>query len=229
MAPGPWSREQDGRFAAGVLGVLADNVLAQAVLAHRHPDMWAVTTELAFDFFAPPVEGQKLTASATVLVVDAGGGGSRGRIIDESGGAVADVTFWGRFVEGVPQAVVDQHRAPSLEVRPGSLAELLGLERDGDQMVLRERSELVNPLGMMHGGVLVPTLEQAAVELGARPEGMVTASMRINYLRPASGDILVAVRQIHRGRTFASAEATALRPDGKMAAWALLTFRSTGR
>ncbi|MGW9552120.1 hypothetical protein ACWG8W_13800 [Citricoccus zhacaiensis] len=65
MAPGPWSREQDGRFATGVLGVLADNDLAQGVLAHRHPDMWAVTTELAFDFFAPPVEGQELTFRST--------------------------------------------------------------------------------------------------------------------------------------------------------------------
>lgn len=229
MIMGPWLRDGDGRFAMGSLGVLGDNVLAQAVLAQRPVGQWAVTTELAFDFFSEPPLGGQLTATGQLLCLDDGGGGATGRIVDDGGAVVATVTFWGRFTDGVPEAVVTRQRAPALVSRPGSISELLGMTEGGDGPVLRERADTVNPLGAIHGGVLVPALERAAVDGGFRPGGMATASMRVNYLRPASGDIHFNVKQVHRGRTFASAEVEALRPDGKVSAWALLTFRSVGR
>ncbi|GAA1365183.1 hotdog fold thioesterase [Arthrobacter rhombi] len=229
MALGPWAREADGRFAMGAMGVLVDNVLALAVLAHRPKDMWAVTTELAFDFFATPAPEGRLTASGRALTSDAGGGGSTGHVVDDDGTVVATATFWGRYIEGVPQAIIDQRRAPSLDSRAGSIGELLGLSGDRDRRVLPERVDTVNPLGVIHGGVLVPAFERAAVDGGARPDGMSTASIRVSYLRPASGDIHFSVKQLHRGRTFASAEVTASRCDGKASAWALLTFRSPER
>lgn len=230
MRWGPWLHENDGRFAMGSLGVLADNVLAQAVLSYRPTDMWAVTTELSLDFFTTPNSGEDLTAESRVLALDAGGGSALGQISDESGNVVASSTFWGRFIEGVPEVVSQQVRASEVVERPSSLGELLDLaDGPSGQKLLQETNQILNPLGAMHGGVLIAAVEQAAVQCGVRPAGMVTAAMRMSYLRPALGDVWLSVKQIHRGRSFASAEVTSLRKDGKAAMRALLTFRSTKR
>lgn len=230
MPLGPWVREADGRLAVGALGVLVDNVLAQAVLEERPADRWAVTTELALDFFTEPAPGGEVSISgARRRVLDEGGGAATGCVVDAEGSVIASATFWGRFVDGVPEPVRRGSRAPALTSRPSSIDDLVGLAGPEHERVLPQRPATVNPLGMMHGGVLVAALERAAVDGGARPHGMVTASLRVDFLRPASGDQRLVVRQIHRGRTFASAEVSALRHDGKVTAWALLTFRDPAR
>ena len=93
----------------------------------------------------------------------------------------------------------------------GGLDTLLGIEHvelDADRVVMRfeVRPELMQPFGLLHGGVHCSVVESAASLGGALWYGergrVVGVSNHTNFLRAVSSGTLTAVATpIHRGRT----------------------------
>ena len=226
MATGPWLAAADGRPAAGALGVLLDDTLGQAVIVHRPDGHWAVTTELAFDLAAPlPADGSPLACDAELVSLDAAGGLSRGTVRDARGTVVAVGTIWTRFVPGVPESVLAGSYGPaSVDGRAaGSLQELLGLRPVDDTLVLPDRPELGNPAGRLHGGVVACAAECAAQGTAT---GLVTASLRISYVRPAIAPVVLTPVVLHGGRSLGVVEVVARGADGRTCAIATVGLRS---
>lgn len=227
MATGPWLHDGDSRPAAGALGVLLDDLLGQAVIAHRPDEHWAVTTELAIDVAGPlPADGSRLGGDAELVSVDAAGGLSRGRVRGADGAVVAVGTTWSRFVPGVPPSVLAGSYGPaSVRRGAGSLPELLGLVWSAGALVLADRPDLVNPAGRVHGGVVACAAECAARRAVAG-SGLVTASLRVIYVRPAVAPVVLTPTVLHRGRSLAAVEVLARGADGRRCAVTTVGLRS---
>jgi uncharacterized protein (TIGR00369 family) len=230
MTVGQWANGTDGRPMSGATAVLLDDVLSQAALAERAFGSWGVTAELSLDFMARPVAGGILTAEATTIHTDAGGGMARGELIDELGNTVAVGTTWSRFIPTIPDSIFEQIEAQPLKPgdRPRKLSELLGvqLDVDCDSLKLPLTPNLTNPLGMFHGGVQACAFDYAVHALAKPEPGLRTASLKIAYLRPGISDLKIAVSVLHRGRSLLVAEVTSVRDDGKVSARGTVTLRS---
>lgn len=73
-------------------------------------------------------------------------------------------------------------------------AELAALSPDGAEIRLPITEKLLQQYGFVHGGVLAYLADNALTYAGAMTlDGPpLTAEMKINYLRPASGEMLIA-------------------------------------
>ncbi|MFC5396807.1 PaaI family thioesterase [Bosea vestrisii] len=83
-------------------------------------------------------------------------------------------------------------------------AELAAYSSDGVEIRLRVRPELRQQYGFVHGGVLSYLADNAlAFAGGAALDGLaVTSELKLNYIRPATGEVLIArARAISAGRT----------------------------
>jgi uncharacterized protein (TIGR00369 family) len=222
MAAGPWL-VVDGRPAPAAIAILLDDVLGQAVITARPAGYWAVTTELTLDFCAPlPVHGQ-LHATAAAVVVDGAGGMARGTLCDDEGVVVAVGSTWQRFIPGVPDSVTAD--APVTERGPADPLPADLVEVAGEALVLAERAEFANPNGVTHGGVLAWAAELAAHRAVA-PTALATASLHVQYVRPAVGPVSCTARPVHAGRSLAVVEVELRGRTGKTCARATVTLRS---
>ncbi len=83
-------------------------------------------------------------------------------------------------------------------------AELLGLAEGRAEIRIPIRAELKQQHGFVHGGVVSYAADNALTFAGggALGTGVVTSEFKINYLRPAQGDSLLARAEVvHCGRT----------------------------
>ena len=83
-------------------------------------------------------------------------------------------------------------------------AELLALEDGRAELGIPIRAELRQQHGFVHGGVVSYAADNALTFAGGSVlgAGVVTSEFKINYLRPARGEALVArATVVHRGRT----------------------------
>ena len=83
-------------------------------------------------------------------------------------------------------------------------AELLRLGNGQAELRVPVRVELTQQHGFVHGGVISYAADNALTFAGgsALGTGVVTSEFKINYLRPARGDTLVARAEVvHCGRT----------------------------
>lgn len=82
-------------------------------------------------------------------------------------------------------------------------AELVGGGRGEAEMRVPITAQLAQQHGFVHGGVISFAADNALTFAGGSVLGpaVVTSEFKINYLRPATGDFLVArARVIHHGR-----------------------------
>lgn len=85
-------------------------------------------------------------------------------------------------------------------------AQLTVLERGNAVLILPIRQELAQQYGFTHGGVVSYLADNALAFAGGTVlEGAaLTAEMKINYLRPALGEALIARAEVvYRGQTLA--------------------------
>lgn len=131
------------------------------------------------------------------------------------------------------------HRGPDpVSETPGAdLADLMAVEPlpvSGGAFRLRQRPDpmINNMIGIVHGGVSSAGLElaaAAALNAGDPDSPFVTASIRVNFLRPftaAGEDGAESVYEgtaLRIGRTSAVGDARAISPDGKTAVIARIT------
>jgi uncharacterized protein (TIGR00369 family) len=234
MRTGPWMLAPDGRPAAGSIGVLTDVVLGGALVAARQPGMWGATTEMSIDFGAAlPVSGDEIVLRAATVHRDEHGGLARGLLRDSAGAVVASASQRLRFIPGTPDEAPPAH-AVEPDASSG-IFELFGVrsaQRDdrAHELIVDLGPHVQNPLGNLHGGVLLCLSEVAgliAVQSSAHP--LSTASVHVAYLRPGprTGELRLLTETLHRGRTLALARVYSVRPDGKTCSVATVAFQPT--
>ena len=83
-------------------------------------------------------------------------------------------------------------------------ARLLAFSPEGADILVPVRPELLPQHGFLHGGVVSYAADNALTFAGGAALGpaVVTSEMKINYLRPAQGEHIVArARVVHAGST----------------------------
>ena len=207
MPTGSWLQGADGQVALGSLGVLVDNVLGYAIIAHRPPEHWSVSTEISLDLLTPlPSDGSRLHAEARTVQADATGGFAVGEVRDEEGNLVAVCRQRGRYVpsghDPAPLSFDLPHDVPDL-------AALIGFRAYPVRSSLTVTPVLENPLHNLHGGITLAVADLAASQAltdGGPP--LVTASLHVLYARPVpAGSTLDLVTSVqHRGRRLGCVE-----------------------
>lgn len=201
MPSGAWLRGPDGSVTLGSLGVLVDNVLGYAIIAHRPPGHWSVSTEISLDLLAPlPSDGSRLHAEARTVQADATGGFAVGEVRDEDGRLVAACHQRGRYVASGPDPSAITFDLPE---DVSDLATLVGFRWAEAGSRLEVAPVVENPMRNLHGGItLAATDLAAAYALADGGPPLVIASLHVVYARPVpAGSILELSTTVqHRGR-----------------------------
>jgi uncharacterized protein (TIGR00369 family) len=218
MPVGAWLADPAGVIGPGALGVLADDVLGYAILAHRSGEGWSVSTEITIDLLAAvPASATRVYAEAAALQIGHHGAYSTGRVHDEDGRLLAQCSQRARFI---PPLDADPGPDPGCALvagrEAGNLYQLLGAEVAGDDeatdISVEVNHALANPRGNLHGGVAIALSELAANRALARTDGpsLAPSSLRICYARPVRAGATMHVRPAvtYRGRSLASVEVT---------------------
>lgn len=232
---GDWLLDDAGVPCTGALGVFLDDAVGHQVFLAR-PDAGhaSVTSELSIDVaVAPPWTGPELVAAGWTTSRTVGGAFTQCAVADPDGTTVAVVSNWGRYVALPPGAPVwapePRTRWPDPALR---VAALLGSrpERTPDGAVLRltGRSELANPMGIVHGGIVACASERVAAATLDDPAAWWAGSLRVHYLRPTplSPDVVLTATVVHRGRTVTVVRVVGGTAGGRPCTDATVTFRT---
>ena len=228
-----------GSATLGPLAVLVDHIAGFANHDRRPEGHWTVSSELAMEF-AP---GAQATIAADpaepVLAVSRPVGAAGATSLSECAlthrgteiGLATVRTFYITAAVHVPGAF--EEPSEPVEPLPAGLAELMAVEvaeTGGTGVVLHQRahSAVNNTLGAVHGGVAAAGLElvgSAALNIDRADTPLLTASLRINYLRRliGGGSSHYTATPLHAGRSSGVAEAKGIGDDGKVALTARLT------
>lgn len=93
---------------------------------------------------------------------------------------------------------------------------------------LSSRPDITNHFGSVHGGAVATLLDvaMAAAARSLHPEsGVVTVSMTLNYLRPATGELVATGRVQRGGRSLVFCEGEITDAQGEVVATAIGTFK----
>ncbi|WP_430332417.1 PaaI family thioesterase [Rhodococcus sp. ACT016] len=218
------------------LGILVDDILGFTLWDHRGARTGLVTADLSVDFITPTGWiGPEVRADGRVVTITEDGGVGATEIRDSAGTLVATGTAWGNFVDGsadrstgIVRPLADADTMPAASASP--LTRLGGrLDRaDGVRLVVPPNSALANKLGVMHGGIQASAIDLVGNAALSTPDApMHTASMRINYFRPApvDVDVVFTAEVIRAGRSVAVARVTSTGADGRVCAVATVTCR----
>jgi uncharacterized protein (TIGR00369 family) len=121
------------------------------------------------------------------------------------------------------------------DVQSSTYADLVGIEWLGDDPELARarvgfRGELLQPFGLMHGGVMSTLVESVcsrATALAVMGDGMAAMgqSISVSFIRPITeGHAEVKAKARHRGRTTWVWDAEVLDADGRLCALAQMTI-----
>lgn len=204
----------DGRTAVGALGVLVDAVLGYSIIASLPPGSWTVSTEIWVDLVAPlPTTGSVLCRARTV----ARGSFAMGEVVHDDGRLLAVCRERGRQIDDVPDlaALAEPPRLEPFDASNG-LATLLGLELAGPA-TLPVVPALLNPRGMLHGGISLAACEVVATASRASAGStLATSSVHVVHTRaaPLGSTLELDVATVHRGRSLWVTDVTG-RVDGR--------------
>jgi len=223
MDVGRWATGADGRPAVGALGVLADTVVGYALMASLDPGSWSISTEIWIDVVGPiPTEGTLIAAAVPVQ----DGSFARGRISTRSGRPVAECRQRGRYVEMPEGEPTDPDALVVPELHDAR--SLLGGDGAPDRSTLEVTPFLLNPRGMLHGGVSLAVSELLAthsrVQHGSR---LPTTSVHIVHTRgvPVGARVELEVVHRHTGRTLWVTDVAGT-VDGRLCTAARVTAQS---
>lgn len=247
MTTGPWVLDLDGRPTGAAAAILLDNTLATSLRAAEPEVHWMVTTELELHLMRPlPDDGTVLDAWTRSRVADAGGGLSTGTLVGPDGTEYVHASGWFQSVPESPaEAISDFQKASQLPLGPETeapLGTLLSVEEDSlspassDRPIVEETfreglrfaasPQLRNPHGSVHGGVQTIMAALAAQQAMPDRTGYDLQSLRVTFLRPASGAITVRTRVRHAGRSLRVVEVDLVGEAGKPFIHTESVFRS---
>ena len=216
------------------LGLLVDDILGFTLWDRRGDRAGLVTADLSVDFVTPTGWiGPELHADGRVVAVTADGGVSSTEIRDAAGTLIAIGTAWGNFVDGAADRSTGLVRplTTSGPMPPASappLTRIGGHFTDRTRLVVPPNAALANKLGVMHGGIQACAFDLVGNAALSTPDApMHTASMRINFFRPApvDADVVFTAEVIRAGRSVAVARVTSSGGDGSVCAVATVTCR----
>ena len=133
------------------------------------------------------------------------------------------------------QEKLDRAKADEIKKRfpkypfPANLGiEIESLDCGYAKLTLRYREELTQGLGFIHGGAITSLCDTAigvALFTMTEPdEKILTIELKVNFIAPASGNIIAEGRILHKGRKTAVGEVSVLSPDNALIAKALITY-----
>jgi uncharacterized protein (TIGR00369 family) len=102
------------------------------------------------------------------------------------------------------------------------------LEYGFARLTLAHREDLTQGLGFIHGGVITSLCDTAIgvalFTMVEDDEKILTIELKVNFIAPASGDIIAEGRILHKGRKTAVGEVSVNDPAGTLLAKALITY-----
>jgi uncharacterized protein (TIGR00369 family) len=227
MMTGRWLRGQDGRRSAAGLGVLLADVLGGVIVNARPAGLWVATTSLSVEVLGPlPEDGQTVQASAGPVMLDDGGGLAHIAVRDASGQLLTTGAGWFRYVTGSPEAGRAPAELPDVTDRGRSLSDLLQIAFADGTLRLPPRASLVNPAGAVHAGVLFCLAVMSAEDV-LRDSGLDIAGSKIDYVRPATGELRLEAVPVHRGRSLAIVRVEVRNAAGALCTVVTVSARST--
>ncbi|MEO6879446.1 MAG: hotdog domain-containing protein [Mycobacteriaceae bacterium] len=238
MGLGDWVLDDTGAQCPGALGVFLDDAVGhQVFLARPSRRHGSVTSELSLDFLPGAWSGDELQAVPRSSTVQAGGAFTRCEAVDATGQVVAVVSNWGRFIElGHGVDIADE-----MPTTPGTVPDpalrtldLLGgrpqADAHGATLELAGTARLANPMGIVHGGIVVCASERVAHAAVSEMSGDTewrAGSLRVHYLRPTpvQPDVRWRAQVVHHSRSVAVVRVQG-GPDGaRTCTEATVTFR----
>lgn len=221
MGTGPWVLDPDGRPFGAAGAVVMDNTLAMALHAAEPSLQWIVTTELSLEVLRPlPADGTVLESWTRTRVADGLGGMATGALQGPDGIEYLRASGWFQGVERHDPAAVEHFAAmAALPLGPDTevpLHRILGVAETtpapppgrpevtdgfGAGWGFGRKDELRNPHGAVHGGALAMMAALAAQQSMGDRGGFDLQSLRVMFLRPATGAIASRVRLRHAGRS----------------------------
>lgn len=232
MITGPWLADEAGQARRGSLGVVMDDVMGYLISGITPEGQWAVSTEIHLDFIDdPPTDGSTLSAESWTLDRGPRTGLAGSRVTDSTGSLVASGSSRLQIVQVAenPTPTSDRPAKSSARRDATSIEELLGAVRKRDNgtasLELPTRGFLGNPLGNVHGGVLLCASELIGTSALPEETHFRTTSIHIAYLRPCPTDehVTFMPQVLHHGRTFAQVQVIARIRDGKICTIATVT------
>ncbi|MFE4082401.1 acyl-CoA thioesterase domain-containing protein [Paenarthrobacter sp. YIM B13468] len=221
IVTGPWCLDQDGRATGLSAAALLDQTLATSIRAAAPELSTMVTTELQLNFLVPPPsDGTVLEAWTRSGFVDSRGGVAFGTLRGPDAREYVHAVGWFQAVHSAPTGALDYfHRMGALPLGATSdvtLDKLLGLRSlaskaanggpaDSDGFVkgpeLPLIEEFLNRNGTVHGGVITMMAGLAAKAAMPDSDSFDLQSLRLVFLRPATGPITSRARIRHPGRS----------------------------
>ncbi len=184
------------------------------------------------DFLAdPPLHGPPMTVTGELVARDDRGGTTRGTVTDDRGRVLALVVQRSHLVpvDSPPAGAGAPAAGPPADM---PLREVLGFRAVApDVLELPSTAFAANGMGNVHGGILCAGAEFAAMSaLGAAGRAR-TTSIDIVYVRPADagGTTTFQTRVLHRGRTLAVVQVTAVNSSNKPCAVATVVVQGEPR
>lgn len=227
-----------GTPSLGPLAVLVDHVAGLVNHRRRTADIWAVSSELALEAAPDAVEVLAANPDAPVLGRSRPVGARTTTALGECVLTVADVVIGTGTVRSFFVAAPSAGSDDFPEEPPDSAAPAVGLaalmnvgspEYADGTVTLPQLPDPVlnNTMGVVHGGIASTGLEvvaSAAVNAG-RSDPLVTASLRVNFVRPflSSAQSRYVGTPLRVGRSSGIADARAIGADGNVAITARLT------
>lgn len=222
------------------LGILVDDILGFTLWDRRGNRAGVVTADLSVDFVTPTGwVGPDVVADGRVVAITEDGGLAGAELRDSAGTLLATATAWGNFVDGGADRSAGVARPPAVagSVPAASMPPLTRIgarfdNSDGTRLVVPANPALANKLGVMHGGIQACAIDLVGHAALSTPDApMHTASMRINYFRPApiDADVVFAAEVVRAGRSVAVARVTSAGDDGRVCAVATVTCRRPSR
>lgn len=230
-----------GISPTATLGILIDDILGFTLWDRRGDRTGVVTADLSVDFVTPTGWiGPEVVADGRAVAITGDGGIASTELRDGAGTLLATATAWGNFVDAGADRSTTVARPASV---PGAIpdASVSSLTRigarfedsaDGTRLVVPANPALANKLGVMHGGIQACAIDLVGNAAVSTPDApMYTASMRINFFRPApvDADVVFTAEVVRAGRSVAVARVTSTGADGRACAVATVTSRRPSR
>jgi uncharacterized protein (TIGR00369 family) len=217
----------------GPLAILVDAAAGRANHVRCAADEWTVSSELSLELSPAALHSTDDPEDRVIAAAHAVGRKGRTSVslctLTKGADTIGCGTVRSYFISA--DRMVAERRDSSPPGPNTALAELMAVQvqpaDDGVAVLMQKPNPAIyNRIDAVHGGVATAGLELAASAIMSNgSDHMVTASIRVNFLRPffASGQSRYVATPLRIGRTSAVADAQAIGEDGRAALVARVT------
>lgn len=194
MDMGEWCRIHR-QPSAGAIGVLVDETVGWAPVPLRQPGTWPVTTELSIDIVGPLPRTGKITCRAQASPPRGRSLHATGLVQDETGDVIAVATTRLRLIDSEVPTPPPAHATLPPTPSGDLLAQMGATLCDHDSMSIAAGSQIANPLGVAHGGVILSAVAVLGQHvLRSRSSELLMSSVHAAYIRAVPVDAVITVQ-----------------------------------